>query len=44
VTRGIRHYCLDKPERFGGKVYRFDHQRHVVRRGDVPVLVEAAAD
>lgn len=44
VTRGIRHYCLDKPERFGGKVYCFDHQRHVVRRGDVPARAEAAAD
>ncbi|HEY8601840.1 MAG TPA: restriction endonuclease, partial [Thermomicrobiales bacterium] len=27
VTKGNRQYCLDRPDRFGGKVYCMDHQR-----------------
>ena len=27
VTKGVRQFCLDQPQRFGGKVYCMDHQR-----------------
>jgi restriction system protein len=30
VTKGIREYCLDQPQRFGGQVYCMDHQRQVI--------------
>jgi len=29
VTPKVRMWCLDRPERFGGRVYCFDHQRDV---------------
>jgi restriction system protein len=30
VTPKVRTWCLDRPERFGGRVYCFDHQRDVI--------------
>jgi restriction system protein len=38
VTKGIRQYCLDQPDRFGGKVYCMDHQRQAA---NAPVLRHA---
>lgn len=45
VTKGIRQYCLDQPDRFGGQVYCMDHQpqasaAHAARRA----TASAAAD
>lgn len=30
VTRGVRDYCLGKPERFGGRIYCMDHQQYIM--------------
>lgn len=32
VTHRVQQYCLTQPERFGGKVYCFDHQRVAAQR------------
>jgi len=29
VSEKVRQYCLDRPEKFGGKIYCYDHQKKV---------------
>lgn len=39
VTPGVRRYCLDQPERFGGKVYCIQHQKQCKKRESTLNLV-----
>jgi restriction system protein len=39
VTPGVRRYCLDQPDRFGGEVYCIQHQRQFKERPNALGLV-----
>ncbi|MBX3010820.1 MAG: restriction endonuclease [Caldilineaceae bacterium] len=37
VTPGVRRYCLEQPNRFGGNVYCIQHQRQFKDRSKLPI-------
>lgn len=39
VTFGVRRYCLDQPERFGGDVYCVKHQKLFTERQRIPATL-----
>ena len=39
VTSGVRRYCLDQPERFGGDLYCINHQKLFMERQRIPATL-----